>query len=310
MRVPMVASRGRHSSSSAGSPPTMIVRVPRAAAVVPPLTGASKTRPPAALSARSTSSRLMAVAVVISMSILPGEKPFTRPWLPRAISWSSASAGRIVMMTSDARATSSGVDITQAPSEASASAGSRRLWKVVKTGYPAFTTHSAMGAPMAPNPINPIFTEVLSFDLANISWQNRSLTVAARNRSRAATDGSECYLQAELDDSLPAVSAGQLAESGTRRSRIRRHELRVIQCVNELGTKLDTEPFLNRYVFDRRYVQVIHARGPNLADIGRHRNDVGRELLAGNSIEGADVKPLANAALAGRQDHVRHCHPR
>src|ERR1017187_467108 len=308
--MPIVSSSGRCCSSRSASPPTMIVSFPSAAAGVPPLTGASSTRTPSGASSRSTSSRLMPVAVVISISVLPGEKPSRRPLTPRTTSFSSASAGSIVMTTSACRATSAGVATSAAPRLASASAGSRRLWKVVKTGYPAFTTHSAMGAPMAPNPINPIFTEVLSFDLANISWQNRSLTVAARNRSRAATRGSECYLQAELDDSLPAVSTGQLAESGTRRSRIRRHELRVIQCVNELGTKLDTEPFLNRYVFDRRYVQVIHARGPNLADRGRHRDDVGRELLAGNSIEGADVKPLANAALAGRQDHVRHCHPR
>ena len=49
---PMVSSSGRHRSSNLASPPTMMVSVPCAAAGVPPLTGASSTSPPAAVTAR------------------------------------------------------------------------------------------------------------------------------------------------------------------------------------------------------------------------------------------------------------------
>ena len=137
----------------------MMVSVPLAAPVVPPLTGASRTRTPKGVSAAATSCMVSAVAVVISMSTLPEEKPSRRPPAPKTVSLSSASAGRMVMTVSAARATSAGDASTVAPIAARESAGSRRLWNVVKVSNPAFTTRSAMGAPMAPKPMNPIFIE-------------------------------------------------------------------------------------------------------------------------------------------------------
>ena len=114
----------------------MIVNVPCAAAGVPPLTGASRTKPPTSLTETSISCMARAVPLVISIRTLPSEKPLRIPATPKNASFSSASAGRIVMITSAVLATSAGVPRISAPIARSSSAGSRRRWKVVYNLWP------------------------------------------------------------------------------------------------------------------------------------------------------------------------------
>src|SRR5262249_10470744 len=91
---------------------------------------------------------------------------------------------------------------------------------------------------------------------------------------------SEHHLQAELNDPLPIVGAGQLAECAAGRSRNGRGELRMIQSIDKFGVELEPQPLLDLGILDRRHIEVIYPGRANSAEGGRQRLDIGGELLA------------------------------
>src|SRR5206468_5091259 len=97
---------------------------------------------------------------------------------------------------------------------------------------------------------------------------------------------------------LPVVRAGQLAESRAGRSRNWRRELWMIQRIDELRVELETQPFPDLGVLDRRHVEIVYTRRPNPAESGGERLDVRGELLAGNAVERVDIEPLADGSRA------------
>src|SRR5688572_18113421 len=101
----------------------------------------------------------------MSIKSWPLRAPALMPLGPRATASTSGEFGSIVMIASDAVATSAGEFAGDAPSLTRASTEARlRLWTV--SGKPARIRFAAIGFPMIPRPMNPIFVAIW-MDLQN-----------------------------------------------------------------------------------------------------------------------------------------------
>src|SRR5215472_7669288 len=165
MVVPMTWSSGRQASRTSLRPPAMMDSVPASAPGGPPLTGASRhSTPPAAAAAprrRVTSGDI----VDMSIQVVPGAAPASRPCSPATTASTSGLSVTIVMTMSERSAASAGVAACSAPSATSGAAfAAVRLWTVSRK--PALSTLRAIGRPMSPSPTNP--TRVLPGSAATI----------------------------------------------------------------------------------------------------------------------------------------------
>ncbi len=134
----------------------MKVSVPAAAPPVPPDTGASMNAPPCARTSSPTACALAGSIALESISSAPGASPASTPSGAVNAARTCAAAGSIVI-TQAAPAAASRADAATCapPSLTSRSASSLR--SNACTSWPAFTRLSAIGAPMWPRPMNPIF---------------------------------------------------------------------------------------------------------------------------------------------------------
>src|SRR5262245_12190993 len=141
-------------SNASSGPPTMIESVPASAPTCPPETGASSIEKPLSPS-RSANDRV-AIGSIVLMSITsePEAAPSATPSAPSSTSSTSGVSGSIVTITSEARATSAGLEAHEAPSATSASTGGAERECTV-SGNPADNRWRAIGAPMTPRPTNP-----------------------------------------------------------------------------------------------------------------------------------------------------------
>jgi len=152
----MAFIRGYHFSNTSFFPPTMTESVPSTAFGSPPLTGASSISIPFSAS-RAAISRLARGAIeLMSMTVLPGAPPSRMPFCPSTTAFTCGEFGSMVMMTSQACATSFGDEAVAAPKPDSSFIGAS-LMSWTTRPYPALIRFFDIGLPMIPRPINPVF---------------------------------------------------------------------------------------------------------------------------------------------------------
>ena len=135
------------------------------APISPPLTGASSIEPP--FSATSVASRSVATGemLLMSMTMAPGCSADSTPSAPVSTRSTSGVSGSMVMTMVETRATSAGVAAAVAPAATSSSTAPRlRLWTV--RWCPAVIRCLAMGLPMTPSPMNPMFSAIRTYVLS------------------------------------------------------------------------------------------------------------------------------------------------
>ena len=154
MVVPMAARTGRARSTSAASPPTMIVSVPFAAPSEPPETGASTMR--TSRSARCWASSLARTGLIVeqSISIDPGRRPSASPCSPKTTASTSGESRTHVTTMSLVVARSLGLAASVAPSSTSGPVRPGVRFHTV-SGKPARARLAAMAAPIVPKPAKP-----------------------------------------------------------------------------------------------------------------------------------------------------------
>ena len=134
----------------------MIVSVAASAPAGPPVTGASSIRTCFAPSAAAIRTVACGAIVLMSMTVKPGFAPARTPSGPSSTSSTSEVAVTIVMTTSECDASSAAVEEKEAPASSSGAARSGRR-AYTRSGYPASSRWSAIGRPITPRPMNPIF---------------------------------------------------------------------------------------------------------------------------------------------------------
>src|SRR6266850_3813189 len=157
MFLPMWARIGRMRSNNESSAPTMKVKLPLSAPPVPPDTGASAIGLPRSAVAAATSRAVCGSMVLESMSGRPPDTPASTPSSPRytALTWGEEGS---MVTTSSAWAAASFADAAAtAPTAVRASTLPRTTSKTMSE-WPAFSKLRAIGAPIAPRPMKPIFT--------------------------------------------------------------------------------------------------------------------------------------------------------
>ena len=152
---PIADSTGRARSKASAVPPHMIASVPSRAPSTPPLTGQSRNAAPRPARRVAASRAVDAATVEQSMTMSPGRAPgMSASTTPST----SASAETQSTIASQLAASAAGSAATAQPvSAASASAlGLPRFQAPVRR--PALCRLRAMDSPMAPSPMNPVFT--------------------------------------------------------------------------------------------------------------------------------------------------------
>lgn len=139
----------------------MKVSVPAAAPPVPPDTGASTNAPPCSRTSAPNACALAGSIVLESITVAPAPRPASTPFSPDSTERTCGAAGSIVITNVAPDAASRGEAATCAPASCSARNASA-LRSNACTSWPAFSRFSAIGAPMWPRPINPIFMLVSS----------------------------------------------------------------------------------------------------------------------------------------------------
>src|SRR5262245_1420712 len=152
--LPSRASSGFTRAKTSGRPPTMIARVAACAPAGPPETGASRCSRSRALSFAAISRVATGDTVAMSTTTVPGRAPSTMPSAPSATPSLSAVAVTIVKTTSALAATSAGDAQRFAPASTWGFVASLRRAHTASE-CPARRRCIAMGAPMAPSPIQP-----------------------------------------------------------------------------------------------------------------------------------------------------------
>ena len=145
---PMISNSGRTVANASSLPPAMKVSVPAAAPPIPPETGASSDPNSAAAACAATSRALSTSTVEQSHRIAPG---FIAGITCAATDFRICPFGSMVMTTSAPAAASTAPVAGDTPST-SAAAGSKP-----DTSCPAAARLRAIGAPMFPSPMKPIF---------------------------------------------------------------------------------------------------------------------------------------------------------
>src|SRR6056297_2124858 len=147
--APMIPNSGSALAKASSLPPAMKVSVPASAPPTPPETGASTGRSPAAMASAATARALSTSTVEQSTKAAPA-------CIAGMMSLDTARRisplGSMVMTTSAPCAASAAEAAARTPE----GAGAARSNPV--TSWPAAARFRAIGAPMFPNPMNPIFT--------------------------------------------------------------------------------------------------------------------------------------------------------
>ena len=152
--LPIASSTGRARSKACGSPPHMMASVPFFAPSTPPLTGQSRNATPASPSDASASRAVPAETVEQSITMAPGR----RAGLIRSTSSStSRSAETHITTTSHPAASAAGSSKAGAPVMVVSSAARAGVRFQAPESSPAPARLTAMGSPMAPSPMNPVF---------------------------------------------------------------------------------------------------------------------------------------------------------
>lgn len=141
----------------------MKVSVPAAAPPVPPDTGASTNAPPPPRTSSPNACALAGSMVLESITIAPAARPASTPFSCVSTARTCAAAGSIVTTNAAPAAASRGEAATCAPPSFTRRSASS-LRSNACTSWPAFSRLSAIGAPMWPKPIKPIFIVVSGVD--------------------------------------------------------------------------------------------------------------------------------------------------
>src|SRR5215217_1842522 len=151
---PIAASRDLTSSKRSAGPPAMISRSPRSARATPPLTGASSNRTPRPANRPSILRTASSPIVLITTTTDSGDRVSAAPSSANIATSICFAFTTIRMRASAPSAASRGEPARLAPSSTSGSAFSGRTSKTERS-KPAETILFAMGAPIAPSPMNP-----------------------------------------------------------------------------------------------------------------------------------------------------------
>src|SRR5580698_8756155 len=167
IRLPMCCSTGLPRSKACVVPPTINVSVAALAPPTPPDTGASSVAIPFAAASLCALRALSTSIVEQSMNNVPCRACWTISFHTES---TCCPAGSMVTMTS---ASSTALLVLATISTASWAAASREAATRSKprTRFPAFSRLAAIGPPILPRPINPIFDIVCLVHLRKLQLQ-------------------------------------------------------------------------------------------------------------------------------------------
>src|SRR5215211_2118853 len=151
---PIAASRDLTSSKRSAGPPAMISRSPRSARATPPLTGASSNRTPRPANRPSILRTASGPIVLMTTTTDSGDRVSAAPSSANIASSICFAFTTIRTSASAPSAASRGEPARLAPSSTSGSAFSGRTSKTERSKR-AETILFAIGAPIAPSPMNP-----------------------------------------------------------------------------------------------------------------------------------------------------------
>src|SRR5215218_2703038 len=151
---PIAASRDLTSSKRSAGPPAMISRSPRSARATPPLTGASSNRTPRPANRPSILRTASGPIVLMTTTTDSGDRVSAAPSSVNIASSICFAFTTIRTSASAPSAASRGEPARLAPSSTSGSAFSGRTSKTERSKR-AETILFAIGAPIAPSPMNP-----------------------------------------------------------------------------------------------------------------------------------------------------------
>ena len=100
---------------------------------------------------------LMSTTTLRADPPFPPDSPVAPPFAPNSTASTSGVSGTMVKTTSAARATSAGLAQVTAPAAVISAGTLLRVFTC--TVWPALTRCRAMGAPMMPRPMNPMFMQ-------------------------------------------------------------------------------------------------------------------------------------------------------
>ena len=166
------------------SPPIMNVRVPAAAPLIPPDTGASTNAKPASAAARCSSSAVATSMVELSTRSASFGARASTPSSPRYTARECSPLGSMVMTTSAPSSASFMVrNVCTPPSRAAAIAASLR--SKPRTSWPAATRLADIGAPMWPRPIQVM---VLMWCVLSWCWSGTGAALGVQAASVLGVD--------------------------------------------------------------------------------------------------------------------------
>mmetsp|Transcript_75927 Transcript_75927/g.169851 ORF Transcript_75927/g.169851 Transcript_75927/m.169851 type:complete len:201 (+) Transcript_75927:465-1067(+) len=151
VRLPRMSKQGCASSWRALSPAVRMTSWPCNAGPLEPLTGASKKRPPFAVTAAAISLDVASSTVDMSTKRLPAEMPASTPSSPKTTARAEAGSDVQAKTKSHVSTRAFGVSATFAPFASKGAHLSRDRFQMV-TGKPASTRRPAMAEPMMPMP--------------------------------------------------------------------------------------------------------------------------------------------------------------
>src|SRR5919107_1645974 len=151
---PIAARRGPPSSNRSETPPAMMSKSPRPARATPPLTGASSNLTPRPANRPSILRTASGPTVLMTTTADSGDRVSAAPSPPNRASSACSAFTTIRTSASAPSAASRGEPACLAPSSTSGSAFSGRTSKAERS-KPAEMILFAIGAPIAPSPMNP-----------------------------------------------------------------------------------------------------------------------------------------------------------
>ncbi|CAH0323335.1 hypothetical protein SRABI128_05001 [Microbacterium sp. Bi128] len=171
--LPIAPKSGRSRRKSLSLAPAMMARVPSAAPLVPPLTGASTTTalPPLASATRAPKYRTPAGdTLLITTTAVPGAGGLAvQPARSAALASSmSDRSGSMKTMTGWSRSAST-LATREPPRVSKASSAAGERFQAV-TVHPAARRLAAIGAPIRPRPTNPASLRSISMRCLTSSW--------------------------------------------------------------------------------------------------------------------------------------------
>ena len=158
MFLPILSNNGFTFAKAASLPPTMMVRLAALAPTSPPDTGASRYSQPSALIRLAKSFVATGEIELMSTTILPAVRADATPSLPNRTSSTCGVSGTMMKMMSACDATSAPFRHTRAPASTRADGVGPTV--LVNSVWPSLMRCPAIGAPMMPRPMNPMFAMI------------------------------------------------------------------------------------------------------------------------------------------------------